>query len=144
MEEWKPILDYPNYEISNLGNVRSKKTTLKPLRQGHYYYVILWKGGFPKNKTIHRLVAETFIPNPDNKPEVDHIDRDIKNNCVSNLRWVTSSENCLNRQRNELFGIYYNKNTYQVQITRNRKVVFNHRFKTLEEAIKRRDEFISS
>lgn len=59
------------------------------------YRLIRYKG---KNYKVHRLVAETFIPNPDNKPQVDHIKREEKsNNDVSNLRWVTAQENCLNR-----------------------------------------------
>lgn len=60
------------------------------------YREIMYKG---RNYKVHRLVAETFIPNPDNKPQVDHIKREQKsNNDISNLRWVTAQENCLNRR----------------------------------------------
>lgn len=64
--------------------------------QGGYCDVSLSKDGKRIHKKIHRLVAEAFIPNPDNKPEVDHIDTDKDNNNVNNLRWVTHSENHLN------------------------------------------------
>ena len=52
-----------------------------------------------KDKNLHRLIAEAFIPNPDNKPLVDHINRDRLDNRVENLRWVTYSENCKNRTK---------------------------------------------
>lgn len=51
---------------------------------------------------VHRIIAETFLENPDNKPQIDHIDRDPSNNDVSNLRWVTASENCRNRHKRYL------------------------------------------
>lgn len=58
-----------------------------------YYVVGISLNGFQEHKYIHRLVAETFIPNPENKPQVNHIDGDKTNNCVDNLEWVTASEN---------------------------------------------------
>lgn len=57
-----------------------------------------------KTYYVHRLVAETFIPNPDNKPSIDHIDRNRANNDVSNLRWVTTKENAYN-QKNNIPGV---------------------------------------
>lgn len=104
MEQWKTIEGHPNYEVSNLGNVRSKDKyittkkgwkylskgkTLKPWFAS-YLTVQLTNN---KRATIHRLVAQAFIPNPDNKAEVNHIDGNKRNNCVSNLEWVTRSEN---------------------------------------------------
>ena len=121
MEEYKPILDYPSYEVSNLGNVRNIKTgrILKSGIGNHgYKIVVLCKDGKPISKTIHRLVAETFIPNPNNLPIIDHIDRDKTNNVVSNLRWVNHSENGLNRPRRDLFGIHKKRNKYKVEISR--------------------------
>ena len=53
----------------------------------------LCKDGTQKTFKVHRLVAKAFIPNPDNKPECDHLDKDKTNNCVSNLRWVSTEEN---------------------------------------------------
>lgn len=65
---------------------------------GGYRCVNLCKDGKPKMVKVARLVAMAYIPNPEGKPEVDHIDRNPLNNDVSNLRWVTSSENCYNRE----------------------------------------------
>tara|TARA_R110000796_G_C14250804_1_gene398580 strand:+ start:48 stop:512 length:465 start_codon:yes stop_codon:yes gene_type:complete len=62
-----------------------------------YYQYSLSKNGKRKNFTLHRLLALTFIPNPDNLPEVDHIDRDRSNNNLENLHWVTALENCQNK-----------------------------------------------
>lgn len=103
-EEWRKIKGYQNYSVSNLGNVRNDKTgrLLKPGKSGggtkrNYYQVLLYQGSHASRKSvfIHRLVADAFIPNPDNFPEVNHIDRDGFNNAVSNLEWVTRSENVL-------------------------------------------------
>lgn len=151
MEEYKPILDYPNYEVSNFGNVRIIKTgkILKPwLNKTSYLMVRLSKNNQPVNKTIHRLVALAFLPNPDNKPEVDHIDRNRTNNVVDNLRWVTISENCLNtyRRDRDIFGITFHKrdNVYLVQIVVNKKQQYIGSRKTLEEAIILRDSVLNT
>lgn len=107
MEEeiWKPVVGYEGYyEVSNLGNVRSlnyNKTgsikLLSPsvLRSGRLQ-VLLCFDGRQKHKLVHRLVAEAFISNPENKPNIDHIDTDFTNNRVENLRWCTQSENNMN------------------------------------------------
>lgn len=94
MENWKVINDFPNYEISNFGNIRNKTTLLKivPNKQG-YNIVVLCNGGIRKTINVHRLVAAAFVPNPENKPCVDHIDGDRANNHADNLRWVTYLEN---------------------------------------------------
>lgn len=89
------IKDYPNYTISTDGVVRNNKNkVIKPfLNNKGYVLVRLWNGGTSHSKLIHRLVAESFISNPENKPEVNHIDEDKTNNCVDNLKWVTRKEN---------------------------------------------------
>ena len=95
-EIWKLVADYPNYSVSNYGRVRNNKTgyILKPLKVGFGYVVVeLWNKNGPKSKKIHRLVAEAFLPNPDKKPQVNHIDGNKKNNRLDNLEWVTASEN---------------------------------------------------
>lgn len=98
-EIWKEIEGYDgDYLISNLGKVRSLKyknpKILKPGKNmGGYYYVILCKNNIPKTSYLHRLVAENFIPNPDNKLTVNHLDANKLNNNVTNLEWATSSEN---------------------------------------------------
>ncbi|ALO80891.1 NUMOD4 domain-containing protein [Enterococcus faecalis] len=95
MEKWKDIVEYEGlYQVSNLGNVYSFKTNkyLKPSGD-KYLHVILSKNNRTKTVRIHRLVAEAFIPNQDNKPQVNHIDGDRYNNNVKNLEWLTCKEN---------------------------------------------------
>lgn len=99
MEEiWKPVIGYEKlYEVSNFGNVRiiygKNCGKLFKLQKQHYYTVCLTRKGIEKTVCVHRLVANAFIPNPHNKPCIDHIDTNPFNNKVSNLRWVTHKEN---------------------------------------------------
>lgn len=91
-----PIKDYPNYSINENGEVKSIYIS-KPLKprtagRGYYCYQLRNENGV-KNEYIHRLVAKTFIPNPHNLPQVDHIDGNKSNNNVNNLRWVSNYEN---------------------------------------------------
>ena len=92
IEIWKPIKDFENiYEISNLGKVRNiKNNKLKETWIDNFGYlcVSLYKNNKKYNRKLARLLAETFIPNPENKPTVDHIDRNKFNNDLSNLRWA--------------------------------------------------------
>lgn len=108
-EVWKDIQGYEGlYQVSNLGRVISirKNRTNTPvqlkdqpiimklsLSSSGYCHVQLYKDGEYKTHNVHRLVANTFIPNPDKKPEVNHIDANKTNNSVSNLEWVTRMEN---------------------------------------------------
>ena len=98
-EIWCPIKGYENiYEVSDQGRVKSlkfgKERILKPLRtQKGYLRVSLCKNGEHKMYMVHRLVAQTFIPNPDNLPEVNHKDEDKTNNSVQNLEWCSSKYN---------------------------------------------------
>ena len=115
IETWKHINN--NYLVSNLGKIKSlprngtskNEKILKPKinKVGyHSVYVGKWK-------LIHRLVAELFIPNPYNKPFVDHIDHNKSNNSIDNLRWVTMEENNKHRYdcgRANQYTLYGQKN----------------------------------
>lgn len=93
----KQIKDYPDYAISNLGNVYSYKNgkvvKLSPKITKGYLEVQLWKNGEQKWFLIHRLVAQAFIPNPLGLPQVNHIDEDKTNNQAENLEWCTCQYN---------------------------------------------------
>lgn len=96
-EEWRDILGYEGlYKVSNLGMVysmkRKKIMKLSKTEKG-YYKVYLMKDGTGKHKKVHRLVAEAFIPNPNNLPQVNHKDEDKTNNIVTNLEWCTAEYN---------------------------------------------------
>lgn len=107
-EAWREVNGYDGiYEISNKGRIRSNPRKvwnytkpgriLKPYRKGNGYFQITLRGGtkYEKHAYIHRLVAEAFIPNPKNLPQVNHKDFDKANNCVENLEWVSAQENIL-------------------------------------------------
>lgn len=103
METYKNIIDFENYEVSNFGNVRNKKTNkiLKPrIGKDGYHKIDIRKNYKRYTKKLHRLIAEAFIENLENKSQVDHIDNNKSNNNINNLRWATSQENNRNRQLN--------------------------------------------
>ena len=98
-EVWRPVPGYEGlYAISSIGRLRSLtryKKVVKPLlTNAGYYQYQLWHKGVCRVASAHRLVAQAFIPNPENYPVVNHIDEDKLNNCVENLEWVTHADNC--------------------------------------------------
>lgn len=95
-ENYKDIKDYEDlYEVSDTGLVRNKVSgkILKPLKNKGYLQVVLCKNGEHRRYLIHRLVAQAFIPNPLNLPEVNHIDQNRSNNNVENLEWCNRQYN---------------------------------------------------
>ena len=99
------------YHIDELGNVYSINCILKKQLINGYEVVFLAKNGVKTKKRVHKLVANAFIPNPENKPCIDHIDGNRSNNNVTNLRWCTIKENnnFPNFNRNKIkIGAYVN------------------------------------
>lgn len=113
-EIWKEIKDYEGlYEISNLGNVRTfkSKKKIKPVEQSahKYYTVALSKGKKRTTYLIHRLVAQAFVPNPQNYNEINHKDKDTHNNIYSNLEWCTHTWNMNHYWNNNARVAQYSK-----------------------------------
>lgn len=124
MEIWKDIEGYEGlYQVSNEGRVKSIERTItmsngrprlirerilkQSLQSKGYYFVILCNDSEGKHKYVHRLVAEAFIPNLENKPCIDHINTIRTDNRVENLRWCTNKENCNNPLSVEHYKLNY-------------------------------------
>tara|TARA_R110000823_G_C15637043_1_gene469377 strand:- start:111 stop:584 length:474 start_codon:yes stop_codon:yes gene_type:complete len=139
------IQGYPNYLIYQDGrvwsNIRKGKFLKHAVNHGGYHRVGLSRDNKGKYFSVHRLVAIHFIANPDNKPEVDHINRDRSDNRVENLRWVTRLENGQNtgKQTNNTSGhknIYYKKKSDSWKFEKRiNKVNYQKIFRTKTEAI---------
>ena len=147
MEEFKTIQGFSRYQISNLGNVKSfcnkEPKILSPninKSNGYKYIVISDDNKKIQTKNIHRLVGITFIDNPDNKIEIDHIDGNKLNNNKDNLRWATHNENNRNKgisphNTSGVKGVDFNKQKQKWRL----RMLFNGGnyckfFNTIEEA----------
>lgn len=166
IEIWKDIKGYEGkYQISNLGNVRSlydenqicKTPRIKVLRlceRSGYHTIALSMKGKRKSFQVHRLVAEAFIPNSENKPLINHIDENRKNNNVNNLEWCTQLENVRHSLHKKIGSMvnYVGKsgekyirirnNRYEVSIYYKGKRHYVGTYKTLSEAINKRNIFM--
>lgn len=151
MEEWRDVVGYEGlYEVSNMGNIRRDGCIRRLKINSHtgYHDIDLYNKTICQWTSAHRLVALAFIPNPDNKPEVDHINRIRTDNRVENLRWATYRENRENRKIKDagVIGKQYimksASDTFRVHIRRSTGD-FQKCFKTIEEAITARDEFLT-
>ena len=128
-KEWKEIKGYEGkYIISNYGEVislprlkqnNSKKQYVEPKELSKninstngYVYVFLCNNGKYRNIRVHRLVAEAFIPNPNNLPQINHKDGNKQNNKVDNLEWCTCQENIRHAIKNNLFKLHKNNSKY--------------------------------
>lgn len=160
MEKWKDIVDYEGlYEVSSFGRVRSldRYDNRNCFRKGHilkqnnngrgYMSVYLCLNGKIKTYKVHRLVAQAFIPNPDNLPQVNHKDEDKTNNSVENLEWCDNKYNNnygtkIERQRNTNIknGLWYTDYSYLHKIDKkeyNRRYYLEHR----DEILKRHKNY---
>jgi len=138
------IQGFENYLIYPDGKIWNTKGNGKFLKHykiiGGYIGVRLSNNGIVTNKRIHRLIAEHYIPNPENKPEVDHKNRIRHDNRIENLRWVTRSENEKNKGVTSSTGHKYilfrkQRKNYLVVRKINNKMVGNRQFKSKIDAI---------
>lgn len=127
-EEWKDIRHFEGfYQVSNLGNVRSfidnhwkkrdvpKILKLFKLTKGYLGVCLYDKKGSSKTYKVHRLVAQAFIPNPNNLPQVNHIDENKENNTVDNLEWCTCEQNLFHgTARERIFKTLEEKGIYKI------------------------------
>jgi len=135
-------------EDGGVYNIKSGRKLTPQVTKNGYIQVCLWINGKVKIMRLGRLVALTYIPNENNKPQVDHIDRDRQNNHFTNLRWTTHIENSQNKERGktgELNILKYSNGKYKIQFNRNklqyRKYIKHHC--TIEEAVIQRDLMLS-
>lgn len=171
MAKWREIEDYPNYMVSEDGQVMRKACTIwtkKGTRRlsermlstdstvGQYRIVVLYRDGEHKAFYIHRLVAKAFVPNPKQLPCVNHIDYDTSNNRASNLEWCTYGENVrhsaqrMRKPHKTRVGAVGEKyismigEKYRVSLRRKGYETIDKQFMSLEEAIEYRDKVLEA
>lgn len=134
-EIWRECVDYNMYEVSTFGNVRNKKTgkiLRQSKREGGYMSVGLMRNDDTrKTPSVHRLVASTFIENPENKPQVNHLDKNRSNNNVNNLEWCTSKENNIHKSNTLTQTTNQNIKVWRVDANTNEKLQL---YNSIEEA----------
>jgi hypothetical protein len=149
MEEWRDVVDYPGYKVSSFGNVIGKfGRQLKPWDNCRGYHSVWICNERGKRKiTVHKIVAMTFLPNPENKPTIDHLNRNRKDNRVENLNWATHSEQRLTSPVPISLTGERNINTtangkFRFVIKRNRTTLVNEIYDTFEEAMEAKNKFV--
>ncbi|WP_052733055.1 HNH endonuclease [Hymenobacter terrenus] len=138
----REVSNYPNYYITDCGRVFSTNINrfLKPSIKTGYRSVSLSNADGSKRFCIHRLVAQHFVPNPESRPFVDHVDRDKLNNHASNLRWCTPQQNCFNQTKKSnktslYMGVSANRSgSYSAAIKLNGKKITIGSFPTQQAA----------
>ena len=142
-EIWRDVVDYENlYKISNYGRLKSllnkdAKILLLKSNELGYRLASIFKNKQMKNARIHRLVAQAFLTNPENKPAVNHKDARPINNCVWNLEWVTLKENMLHANQMGLINRLKGENAPSAKFT-------SEQVRYLREVYKPRDEKFSA
>jgi hypothetical protein len=123
MEEWRKIPNF-EYEVSNTGNVRRYNSikNIAQVKQPNRTTCMLWKDGKQYSCKVHRLLAQAFLPNPENYAEIDHINNDPNDNRVENLRWCNRLQNTLNIRKHKdnksgFKGVYCQKGRFIASIT---------------------------
>lgn len=132
--EWKDIDGYEGiYQVSENGDVRSfRRQRIKRLSKrdsNGYKYVTLYKDGEMDQRSIHRLVAKAFIPNPYNMAEVNHINGDKSYNRVCNLEWCTRSENMARVVKDGAWKNNRGEKAYQAKVTKKEVIAIRNRYK---------------
>lgn len=143
-EIWKNT-EFDGYTASSLGRVKHNGKLLNSTDRGNGYLTVFVNG---KNRYLHRIIAQTFIPNPENKEQVNHIDGNRSNDCVENLEWVTGLENtkhakevlkkdwCMVRKRVQM--VTEDKNIMFESITSAERFLFGRRTRIINQQIKRK------
>lgn len=141
MEQWRPVVEVDNYEVSSLGNIRRNNKILKGcLDRGGYRHFCLSVDGKQKMYQGHTLVASSFLGKRPDGNDVDHIDNNRQNNCLDNLRYLTHQQNCMRKSNtNPLRNINRHGNKYRVIIAH---IIYGS-FDTIEEAVQKRDQILS-
>ena len=152
MEIWKLVQGHPDYEISSFGRIKSKKFKKHViLKQSYnldrYKQVRIYTNKKGYTVRIHRLVAENFIDNPNNLPCVDHINKKKDDNRIENLRWVSKSDNCVNRDANKNNKIGHKNireidGLFIIRLMRKGKPIYGGHFYKLKDAIIHRDNLL--
>lgn len=125
MEKWRDIDNATGYQVSDMGNVRNSAKG-RPVKlcvnsANGYVYAKVRYGTKYRNRRVHRLVAETFIPNVLNKPYVNHKDGNKQNNKVSNLEWCTAQENVIHAR--DVLGVDFAKGVDVAHEKNKRRVI---------------------
>lgn len=159
IEEWRDIKDFEGfYQVSSLGNIRSldrlvngsrkkglQRAIGKPIkpqrrRSGHYD-VLLKKNGLQKRMWVHRIVAQTFLDNPDSLPIVNHLDHNPGNNEVSNLEWCTQGHNVRHCHDNGRGNPRRGERSWSAKLTEAQVLEIRNRYKMGEVGVRLAKEF---
>ena len=145
MEEYKLIKNFENYSVSNLGNVKNNNTNKIIKQYNNQGYKLVHLNG--KYLRVHRLVAEAFIPNPENKSCVDHKNNIRDDNRIDNLRWATTKENNQNTSISSINKSGYKGVNWDKRYKRWRASIFENGlkvhlgyFRSLDDAVKARQK----